>query len=90
MKLQELSDGYLEAAALLKVALDDIEAEIETAVGNNRVLLELKARDLRKALQQARDLRRLTMTYYTERQDPAYSCINMIAPKVSSDKMDGK
>lgn len=90
MNLQELSDGYLEAAALLKVALDDIEAEIETASGSNRAFLELKAKDLRNALRQARDLRRLTMTYYTEQQDSAYSCVHMHAPKVSSEHMDGK
>lgn len=90
MKLSDLANGYMEAAALLKVALEDVETEMETADESERRILELKADDLRAALRQVRDLRRLTMTYYTEWQPPEYSCLHMFAPRVSSKYLGGK
>lgn len=84
MKLCDLADGYREAAALLKVALEDAEAELETAAGMDRFRLQVKTRELREALRQARDLRRLCLTYYTQRQDPAYTCVHMAAPRIYS------
>lgn len=90
MSLKDLSDGYLEAAALLKVALEDVEAEMEAAGEAERRILERKAAGLRAALRQARDLRRLTMTYYTERQPPEYSCLHMYAPRIGSKYLGGK
>ena len=88
--MKELADGYREAAALLKVALEDAEEAMQTADASERRILEIKAADLRAALRQARDLRRLTLTYYSDWQPPEYSCLHMKARKINSKYEDGK
>lgn len=89
MSMKNLANGYREAAALLKVALEDVEKRLETADESERRILELKAADLRAALRQARDLRRLVLTYYTDWQPPEYSCLHMTAPRINS-KREGE
>ena len=83
-RLAELSEGYQEAAALMR--LDEVREQIKKAEGMERRSLERRALALKTALQEMRDLRNLTRTYYTRPRSGNYSCSNMWAPEVDGNK----
>lgn len=76
-KLAELAEGYMDAAALLKIAIVDAEEELKKADGVDRIRLQDKVRNLRLAQREMRDLRHLCMTYYTANRDPRYTFSGM-------------
>lgn len=85
-RLAELSEGYQEAAVLLRMRLDEVREQIKKAEGMERRSLERRALALKTALQEMRDLRNLTRTYYTRPRSGNYSCSNMWAPEVDGNK----
>ena len=84
--LNEISDGYREAAVLLRVRLNDIREQMKTSEGLERRRLERRALALKTALQEMRDLRNLTRTYYTKPRDGTYTTSNLYAPEVDGNK----
>ena len=84
--LKEISDGYREAAVLLRMRLDEIREQMKTAEGLERRGLERRALGLKTALQEMRDLRNLTQTYYTKPRNGSYSSSNFWAPEVDGNK----
>ena len=76
-KLAELAEGYMDAAALLNIAIVDAEEELKKADGVDRLRLQDKVRNLRLTQREMRDLRHLCMTYYTANRDPRYTCSDM-------------
>ena len=85
-RLAELSDGYQEAAVLLRMRLDEIREQLTYADGLERRRLEQRALALKTALQEMRDLRYLTRTYYTKPRDGTYTTSNLYAPEVDGNK----
>lgn len=85
-RLAELSDGYQEAAVLLRMRLDEIREQLTYADGLERRRLEQRALALKTALQEMRDLRNLTRTYYTKPRDGTYTTSNLYAPEVDGNK----
>jgi len=84
--LSELSAGYLEAAARLRVALEDAQGALARAGPEKREALENKVRLLRQMLEEMRDLRQVTGQYYTGDRDGRYTTSTLKAPRVRSDK----
>ena len=84
--LSELSAGYLEAAARLRVALEDAQGALARAGPEEREALENKVRLLRQMLEEMRDLRQVTGQYYTGDRDGRYTTSTLKAPRVRSDK----
>jgi len=79
--LPEMARGYQEAAALLAVGLEDAKAALAAEGDESRRReLEVKIKSMEQALRQARDLRRLCLTYYTRRQNGRYSCVPFFGP----------
>lgn len=85
-RLAELSDGYQEAAVLLRMRLDEIREQLTYADGLERRRLEQRALALKTALQEMRDLRNLTRTYYTKPRDGTYTTSNLYAPEVDGNR----
>lgn len=85
-RLAELSDGYQEAAVLLRMRLDEIREQLTYADGLERRRLEQRALALKTALQEMRDLRNLTRTYYTKPRDGTYTTSNLYAPEVNGNR----
>ena len=85
-RLAELSDGYQEAAVLLRMRLDEIREQLTHADGLERRRLEQRALALKTALQEMRDLRNLTRTYYTKPRDGTYTTSNLYAPEVDGNR----
>lgn len=85
--LNEISDGYREAAILLRMRLNEIREQMKTAEGLERRRLERRALELKTALQEMRDLRNLTQTYYTKPQNGKYTMANFRAPKIDGNKL---
>ena len=84
--LNEISDGYREAAILLRVRLNEIREQMKTSEGLERRRLERRALALKTALQEMRDLRNLTQTYYTKPRNGSYTSSNFRAPEVDGNK----
>lgn len=84
--LNEISDGYREAAILLRVRLNEIREQMKTSEGLERRRLERRALALKTALQEMRDLRNLTQTYYTNPRNGSYTSSNFRAPEVDGNK----
>lgn len=84
--LNEISDGYREAAILIRMRLDEIRAQIPEAQGAYRKRLEAKAVSLNGVLQQMRDLRQLTKEYYTRSRDGTYTCSQLRASRLDGSK----
>ena len=79
-RLAELADGYMDAAVRLRMGLEEVRAELETAEDGRRRALEGRAKLLRQMLKEMRDLRQLAEGYYT------YSMSQIYAPRVDSTK----
>ena len=58
-RLAELADGYMDAAVRLRMGLEEVRAELETAEDGRRRALEGRAKLLRQMLKELRDLRQL-------------------------------
>ena len=71
-RLAELADGYMDAAVRLRMGLEEVRAELETAEDGRRRAL--------------RDLRQLAEGYYTRPRDGTYSMSQIYAPRVDSTK----
>lgn len=84
--LSDLSEGYREAAILLRMRLNEIREQMKTAEGPERWRLERRALELKTALQEMRDLRELTQTYYAKPQNGKYTMANFRAPKIDGNK----
>ena len=81
-RLAELADGYMDAAVRLRMGLEEVRAELETAEDGRRRALEGRA----KMLKEMRDLRQLAEGYYTRPRDGTYSMSQIYAPRVDSTK----
>lgn len=84
--LAELSEGYQEAAVLLRMRLDEVREQIKKAEGMERRSLERRELALKTVLQEMRDLRNLTRNYYTRPRSGNYGCSNMRAPEIDGSK----
>ena len=82
--LAELSGGYREAAARLRLALEEVEAALAAAPAPERAALEARRRLLRQMLREARDLRDLTEGYYHRDRDGRYTTATLRAPRRDS------
>lgn len=82
MKMEQLQDDYAEAAAHLRLAIEDRKdrAEKGDAVARREVAL------LRQMLGEMRDLRQLTEGYYTRPRDGHYTTSTLRAPRVDANK----
>ena len=78
-RLAELADGYMAAAVRLRMGLEEVRAEVETAEDG-------RAKLLRQMLKEMRDLRQLAEGYYTRPRDGTYSMSQIYAPRVDSTK----
>ena len=85
-RLAELADGYMDAAVRLRMGLEEVRAELETAEGGRRRALEGRAKLLRQMLKEMRDLRQLAEGYYTKPRDGTYTMSQIYAPRVDSTK----
>ena len=81
-RLAELADGYMDAAVRLRMGLEEVRAELETAEDGRRRALEGRAKLLRQML----NLRQLAEGYYTRPRDGTYSMSQIYAPRVDSTK----
>ena len=82
MKMEQLRDNYADAAAHLRLAIEDRKhkAEEGDAVARREVAL------LRQMLEEMRDLRQLTEGYYTRPRDGHYTTSTLHAPRVDATK----
>ena len=82
MKMEQLQDGYADAAAYLRLAIEDrqVRAEAGDAVARRELAL------LRQMLGEMRDLRQLTEGYYTRPRDGHYTTSTLRAPRVDATK----
>ena len=82
MKMAQLRDDYADAAAHLRLAIEDrkYKAEEGDPVARREVAL------LRQMLDEMRDLRQLTQGYYTRPRDGAYTTSKLRAPRVDMSK----
>ena len=78
-RLAELADGYMDAAVRLRMGLEEVRAELETAEDG-------RAKLLRQMLKEMRDLRQLAEGYYTRPRDGTYTMSQIYAPRVDSTK----
>ena len=85
-RLAELADGYMDAAVRLRMGLEEVRAELETAEDGRRRALEGRAKLLRQMLKEMRDLRQLAEGYYTRPRDGTYTMSQIYAPRVDSTK----
>ena len=97
-RLAELADGYMDAAGparvgvggdaavRLRMGLEEVRAELETAEDGRRRALEGRAKLLRQMLKEMRDLRQLAEGYYTRPRDGTYTMSQIYAPRVDSTK----
>ena len=85
-RLAELAAGYMDAAVRLRMGLEEVRAELETAEDGRRRALEGRAKLLRQMLKEMRDLRQLAEGYYTRPRDGTYSMSQIYAPRVDSTK----
>lgn len=85
-RLAELADGYMDAAVRLRMGLEEVRAELETAEDGRRRALEGRAKLLRQMLKEMRDLCQLAEGYYTRPRDGTYSMSQIYAPRVDSTK----
>lgn len=85
--LSEISDGYREAAALIRMRLDEIREQMQASEGLERRALEQRALALKTALQEMRDLRDLTRTYYTRPRNGSYTSSSYWAPEIDGNKL---
>ena len=76
-RLAELADGYMDAAVRLRMGLEEVRAELETAEDGRRRALEGRAKLLRQMLAEG---------YYTRPRDGTYSMSQIYAPRVDSTK----
>ena len=76
-RLAELADGYMDAAVRLRMGLEEVRAELETAEDGRRRALEGRAKLLRQMLKEMRD---------TRPRDGTYSMSQIYAPRVDSTK----
>ena len=86
--LSELSAGYLEAAARLRIALEDAQGALARAGPVEKKNLEERIRLLRQMLAEMRDLRQVTGQYYTGDRDGRYTTSTLKAPRTRSGKED--
>lgn len=80
-RLEELSEGYMDAAVRLRLALEEARSKLEQADGPERAALEQRVRMLRQMLQEMRDLRGVTQGYYTRARDGRYTTSTLRAPR---------
>lgn len=74
MRLCDLVPSYSEAAALLKVAIEDANEELAAEMDPvARCLLEIKIKDYTAARRQIRAVARMCEFYYTKPRDPDYT-----------------
>ena len=85
-RLAELADGYMDAAVRLRMGLEEVRAELETAEDGRRRALEGRAKLLRQMLKEMRDLRQLAEGYYPRPRDGTYTMSQIYAPRVDSTK----
>ena len=85
-RLAELADSYMDAAVRLRMGLEEVKAELETAEGGRQRVLEGRAKLLRQMLKEMRDLRQLVEGYYTKPRDGTYTMSQIYAPRVDSTK----
>ena len=70
----------------MRMGLEEVRAELETAEDGRRRALEGRAKLLRQMLKEMRDLRQLAEGYYTRPRDGTYSMSQIYAPRVDSTK----
>lgn len=74
MRLCDLVPSYSEAAALLKVAIEDANEELSIERDPiARRLLEIKIKDYTTARRQIRAVARVCEFYYSKPRDPTYT-----------------
>jgi len=87
--MKEIAQNYKKTAAMLRIAIQDCDMEIDTTEGDERILLILKRKSLHDALVQTRDLYELCEHYYDSaiptRMSP-YTSIGMKAPRFDATK----
>ncbi len=82
--LRELSADYRDAAARLRMGLDEARAALGAAEGAAQSALEGRVRLLEGMLREMRELRRLTEGYYTRPRDGTYTAAHWYAPRRDS------
>ena len=84
--LRTLAAGYLEAAAKLRLGLENAQRQRETAPPSERTALDKKIQLLRQMLGEMRDLRQVAEGYYTGSRDGRYTTAVLKAPRRREDK----
>lgn len=82
--LLEISEGYRQAAILVRLQLDETRRQLKRAEGMQRTALELQARSLNQTLAELRDLRELTAHYYDGRRSGDYTTAGLHAGRKNS------
>lgn len=87
--MKEIAQSYKKTSAMLRIAIQDCDMEIDAAEGDKRAFLILKRKSLHDALEQTRDLYELCEHYYDSaiptRMSP-YTSIGIKAPKFDATK----
>lgn len=82
MTLKELSETYMETAALVRVAYEDARAQAGKGPPEERARAKEDCRMLRQMLLEARALRRVTRDYYDRPRDPEYTMTQIMVVNV--------
>ena len=88
-RLAELADGYMDAAVRLRMGLEEVRAELETAEDGRRRALEGRAKLLRQMLKEMRDLRQLAEGYYTRPGTGPTACPRSTRPGWTARSSEG-
>ena len=84
--LKDLAQDYREAAALLRLGLEDAKERLPALDGPEREKLEKEIKQMRIMLRETRDLRRLCEGYYTRDRDGRYTTSGLRANRVNAEK----
>ena len=82
--LREISEGYRQAAVLVRVQLDEIKGALETAPEADKPALRQRERELRCMIRELRDLRDVTANYYTRGRSQQYTSAGIRAGRRNS------